>query len=221
MGIDNIWVFAQAADGAPTTGTLELLTKARELAGNVSAFIAGDGAGVAAALGDHGAAKVYATGDLGGSAAGRRRCGRDAGRDRRGRRARPDHVPAELRGPRRDRAACRSSSTARCSPTRPRYRSTATTSPCQTPIFGGSKLVNSTFTGDGRSSPRSVRRASSPKVAPALPARSCRPRSPTSARPVARPSPPSTSKSTPVRSSTRRPSSSPVAVASARPRSSR
>ena len=32
MGIDNIWVFAQAADGAPTTGTLELLTKARSLA---------------------------------------------------------------------------------------------------------------------------------------------------------------------------------------------
>ena len=35
MGIDNIWVFAQAADGAPTTGTLELLTKARSLGGNV------------------------------------------------------------------------------------------------------------------------------------------------------------------------------------------
>jgi len=51
MGIDNIWVFAQAADGAPTTGTLELLTKARSLGGTVSAFIAGDGAGVAAALG--------------------------------------------------------------------------------------------------------------------------------------------------------------------------
>ena len=52
MGIDNIWVFAQAADGAPTSGTLELLTKARSLGGTVSAFIAGDGAGVAAALGD-------------------------------------------------------------------------------------------------------------------------------------------------------------------------
>ncbi len=44
MGIDNIWVFAQAADGAPTTGTLELLTKARSFGGTVSAFIAGDGA---------------------------------------------------------------------------------------------------------------------------------------------------------------------------------
>ena len=48
MGIDNIWVFAQAADGAPTTGTLELLTKARSLGGNVAAFVAGDAAGVAA-----------------------------------------------------------------------------------------------------------------------------------------------------------------------------
>ena len=70
MGIDNIWVFAQAADGAPTTGTLELLTKARSLGGTVSAFIAGDGAGVSAALGDHGAAKVYATGDLAGALPG-------------------------------------------------------------------------------------------------------------------------------------------------------
>ena len=36
--MSNIWVFAQAANGAPTTGTLELLTKARTL-GTVSAFV--------------------------------------------------------------------------------------------------------------------------------------------------------------------------------------
>ena len=47
MAIDNIWVFAQAADGAPTTGTLELLTKARALGGTVTAFVGGDAAGVA------------------------------------------------------------------------------------------------------------------------------------------------------------------------------
>ena len=58
MGLDNIWVFALAADGAPTSGTLELLTEARGLGDTVSAFIAGDGAAVAGALGDHGAAKV-------------------------------------------------------------------------------------------------------------------------------------------------------------------
>jgi len=70
MGIDNIWVYAQAADGAPTSGTLELLTKARSLGGNVSAFVVGDGSGIAAALGEHGAAKVYSTGDLGGNLPG-------------------------------------------------------------------------------------------------------------------------------------------------------
>ncbi|MDJ0769861.1 MAG: electron transfer flavoprotein subunit alpha/FixB family protein, partial [Ilumatobacter sp.] len=65
MGIDNIWVFAQGADGAPTTSTLELLTKARSLGGSISAFVVGDASSFAAALGEHGAAKVYATGDLG------------------------------------------------------------------------------------------------------------------------------------------------------------
>ncbi|HWL45562.1 MAG TPA: electron transfer flavoprotein subunit alpha/FixB family protein [Ilumatobacter sp.] len=74
MGIDNIWVFAQAADGAPTSGTLELLTKARALAaqggGSVSAFVAGDASAIAGALGEYGAATVYATGDLDGALPG-------------------------------------------------------------------------------------------------------------------------------------------------------
>ena len=70
MGIDNIWVFAQDADGAPTAGTLELVAKARALGGTVSAFFGGDGASVARALGEHGVAKVYATGDLGGALPG-------------------------------------------------------------------------------------------------------------------------------------------------------
>ena len=39
MAIDTIWVFAQSTDGTPTTGTLELLTKARQLgAGTLAAF---------------------------------------------------------------------------------------------------------------------------------------------------------------------------------------
>jgi electron transfer flavoprotein alpha subunit len=65
----NVWVFAQDAAGAPTTGTLELLTKARSL-GTVSAFVGGDASGIAAALGEYGATKVYATGDLGGKLPG-------------------------------------------------------------------------------------------------------------------------------------------------------
>jgi len=65
----NIWVFAQESKGAPTTGTLELLTKARSL-GTATAFVGGDASAIAGALGEHGAAKVYATGDLGGKLPG-------------------------------------------------------------------------------------------------------------------------------------------------------
>ena len=70
MALNNIWVFAQVANGAPTTATLELLTKARTLGGALSAFVGGDGAAVAAALGEYGATTVYATGDLGGKLPG-------------------------------------------------------------------------------------------------------------------------------------------------------
>ncbi len=70
MAIDNIWVFAQQADGAPTSSTLELLTKARTLGGTISAFVAGDASGIAATLAEYGASKVYATGDLGGALPG-------------------------------------------------------------------------------------------------------------------------------------------------------
>ena len=65
----NIWVFAQESNGAPTTATLELLTKARSL-GSVTAFVGGEAAGLAASLGEHGATKIYATGDLGGKLPG-------------------------------------------------------------------------------------------------------------------------------------------------------
>jgi electron transfer flavoprotein alpha subunit len=60
MALNNIWVFAQVANGAPTSATLELLTKARSLSSNVVAFIGGDGASVAGPLGEYGATKVYA-----------------------------------------------------------------------------------------------------------------------------------------------------------------
>jgi electron transfer flavoprotein alpha subunit len=65
----NIWVFSQAANGAPTTATLELLTKARSL-GTVTAFVGGDASAIAGSLGEHGSAKVYATGDLAGKLPG-------------------------------------------------------------------------------------------------------------------------------------------------------
>ena len=59
MALNNIWAFAQAANGAPTSATLELLTKARSLSSNVTAFIQGSGA-EAAVLGEYGATAVLA-----------------------------------------------------------------------------------------------------------------------------------------------------------------
>jgi electron transfer flavoprotein alpha subunit len=70
MAINNIWVYAEIAEGAPTSNTLELLTKARSLGGAVSAFIGGDAGGAEGVLGEYGATTVYATGDLGGKLQG-------------------------------------------------------------------------------------------------------------------------------------------------------
>lgn len=63
--LDKIWAFGEAnADGVATI-TLEMLAKAREMASTVEVFLGGDGSAHAAELGDHGAAAVHATGDLG------------------------------------------------------------------------------------------------------------------------------------------------------------
>ena len=56
--------------------------------GAVTAFVAGDATELAAALGEYGATKVYATGDLGGALPGVAVGGGDQGRDRRRRRRR-------------------------------------------------------------------------------------------------------------------------------------
>ncbi|MFM8861785.1 MAG: electron transfer flavoprotein subunit alpha/FixB family protein [Acidimicrobiia bacterium] len=71
MALSKIWVLAEAHDGKVTTATLELLTKARSLADTVEAVYAGgDAEAIAAQLGEYGASKVYATGDLGGALPG-------------------------------------------------------------------------------------------------------------------------------------------------------
>jgi electron transfer flavoprotein alpha subunit len=70
MALNRIWVYAEAADGKVAPITLEMLTKARELGGTVEAVFGGDASSIAGDLGAYGAAKVYATGDLGGSLAG-------------------------------------------------------------------------------------------------------------------------------------------------------
>ncbi len=66
MGLNKIWVFGETNGDAVATITLEMLAKARDLADTVEVFMAGDGDDYASELGEHGAAAVYATGDLDG-----------------------------------------------------------------------------------------------------------------------------------------------------------
>jgi electron transfer flavoprotein alpha subunit len=56
----KIWVYAEAEGDKPTSATLELLTKARELGDVEAVFIGPDAAGMAPQLGEYGAAKVFA-----------------------------------------------------------------------------------------------------------------------------------------------------------------
>jgi electron transfer flavoprotein alpha subunit len=55
----NLWVFAEETDGAPSTGSLELISKARSH-GDVSVFYLGAGSDSSfAALGEHGASEIH------------------------------------------------------------------------------------------------------------------------------------------------------------------
>jgi electron transfer flavoprotein alpha subunit len=66
----KIWVFAEADGDKPTTATLELLTKAREIGDAVEAvYVGSNAAEIAPALGEYGAAKVF-TADQGDALAG-------------------------------------------------------------------------------------------------------------------------------------------------------
>jgi electron transfer flavoprotein alpha subunit len=71
MAIDKVWVLAEAADGAPTPVTLELLTEARSVANAVEAVAWGpDVEKLAGPLGEYGATTIYDVGDLGGALPG-------------------------------------------------------------------------------------------------------------------------------------------------------
>src|SRR5262245_61674767 len=61
MSLSKVWVFAESEGDKPAVHTLELLTKARELAGTVEAvYVGADAETLAPALGAHGASTVYA-----------------------------------------------------------------------------------------------------------------------------------------------------------------
>jgi len=71
MTLNSIWVYAEASDGTVASTTLELLTKARELASSVGAVYVGtDADAVAGTLGAYGATTVLAVGDLAGALPG-------------------------------------------------------------------------------------------------------------------------------------------------------
>jgi electron transfer flavoprotein alpha subunit len=71
MAVDKIWVVAESFEGKALPVTLELISKARELAGTVEAFTwGGDTDAVAPQLGAYGATKVYTTGDIASSLPG-------------------------------------------------------------------------------------------------------------------------------------------------------
>jgi electron transfer flavoprotein alpha subunit len=66
----TIWVYAEATDAKVATITLELLAKARQLGDVTCIYGGGDADAIAGELGDHGAVKVLATGDLEGALPG-------------------------------------------------------------------------------------------------------------------------------------------------------
>jgi len=72
MALSTIWVLVEVSpEGKPLTVSLELLTKARELAGTVEAVAWGPStASIAATLGAYGATKVHDVGDLAGALPG-------------------------------------------------------------------------------------------------------------------------------------------------------
>jgi electron transfer flavoprotein alpha subunit len=66
MPIDKVWVLAEMAGGNPIPTTLELLTKARDMASTVEAVAWGPEVSKAAGeLGTFGASRVYDVGDIG------------------------------------------------------------------------------------------------------------------------------------------------------------
>jgi electron transfer flavoprotein alpha subunit len=62
--VTTVWVYAEVTPDGPSAAALELLTKAREIGDEVAGVALGPGATAAApALGEHGAATVYASDD--------------------------------------------------------------------------------------------------------------------------------------------------------------
>jgi electron transfer flavoprotein alpha subunit len=70
MAVDRIWVVVERQGDGVASLSLELLSKARSLAGMVEGITWGDAGGIAAEVGLYGAATLYTVGDLGGGLPG-------------------------------------------------------------------------------------------------------------------------------------------------------
>ena len=147
MAVSNVWVLAEANEsGGPTTTSLELLTKARELGGELHAVAWGDSApAMAEPLGAHGATRVLHVADVGDGLPGPAVAAAMAERIAAGA---PDVIlmPQSYDG--RDIAARLS---ARLD--RPVLTNVFELAPGDTPVachavFGGAKIVRARFTGE-------------------------------------------------------------------------
>jgi electron transfer flavoprotein alpha subunit len=148
MAVNTIWVFAEATDGKVASITLEILAKAKELAGTVECIIAGDGAAVAGELGAHGASKVYATGDLSGALPGVPVASAIAAQVAAGNA--PDAILFGTTYDGRDVAGRLSAKLGRTVITNNvDLEVDGDALVCTEPVFGGSTLVKTKFTGDG------------------------------------------------------------------------
>lgn len=149
MTVGKVWVLAEAQEDRVASITLEMLTKARELGETVEAFVAaGDAEAHAATLGAHGAAKVYTTGDLGGALPGAAAAAAMAALIEAGNA--PDLVLFGTTYDGRDVAARLSVALDRPVITNNTGLSIEDGSVvCEEPIFGGTHIVRTTFTGDG------------------------------------------------------------------------
>ncbi len=71
MTLSKIWVLAEASEGEVASTTLEILTKARDLADTIECVYAGDDADdIAETLGEYGCETIHQTGDLDGALTG-------------------------------------------------------------------------------------------------------------------------------------------------------
>jgi len=148
MGVEKVWVLAEAGESGPTPITLELLTEARSVASIVEAVAFGtETQQMAAALGEYGATRVHDVGDLGGALPGVPVASAIAALVEAGNGPDALLIPATYDG--RDVAGRLSAKLDRPVLTNVTGLVAGDTLSTQHPVFGGSHIVTARFTGPG------------------------------------------------------------------------